>query len=243
MWLCGGNLEVPLTALADFFPVDEKAFIQVANEEDGAVKDVPFYAGLRWARRKLARAVAGSDGVEPPAFGELELPTYDEMCEDLAYFGCPPTSARPGDVQHFGAYILDMLYTIYSAQRGTLRTTSLFGQCPNCRARLWDRPESWSHISNDQKVFNIPETWVWAAILLPVGKLRKVSHLAWVCVLTFEAEQGPQSLEALPTPSPPSTWKSAHPRLQQMLRAHTPGAATLEGTRHPVQPIPERAQG
>eukprot|EP00971_Amphidinium_carterae_P009353 184558-Amphidinium_carterae.1 len=40
------------------------------------------------------------------------------MCEDLAYFGCTPMSARQGDVQHFGAYIVDMLYTIYSAQRG-----------------------------------------------------------------------------------------------------------------------------
>eukprot|EP00971_Amphidinium_carterae_P042001 825290-Amphidinium_carterae.1 len=64
-----------------------------------------------------------------------------------------------------------MLYTIYSAQRGQLRTTALFGQCPNCRAALWDRPEYWSHITNDQRVFNIPETWAWAAILL--GKLRK----------------------------------------------------------------------
>eukprot|EP00971_Amphidinium_carterae_P088746 1756125-Amphidinium_carterae.1 len=95
MWPCGGNLEVPLTVLADFFPLDPKAFIQVKNDLDGEVQEVPFYAGLRW--RKLARAVAGSDGVHPPPFGELELPTYDEMCQDLAYFGCTPTSARQGD--------------------------------------------------------------------------------------------------------------------------------------------------
>eukprot|EP00971_Amphidinium_carterae_P004318 86190-Amphidinium_carterae.1 len=149
MWPCGGNLEVPLTALVDFFPVDRKAYIQVANDEDGQVKEVPFYAGLRW--RKLARGVASSDGVHPPEFGELELPTFDEMCQDLAFFGCTATSARQGDVQHFGAYILDMLYTIYAAQRGALRTTSLFGQCPNWCACLWDRPEYWSHITNDQK--------------------------------------------------------------------------------------------
>eukprot|EP00971_Amphidinium_carterae_P096978 1919757-Amphidinium_carterae.1 len=60
MWLCGGNLEVPLAALADFFPVDPNAYIQVTNDLDGEVKEVPFYAGLRW--RKFARAVAGSDG-------------------------------------------------------------------------------------------------------------------------------------------------------------------------------------
>eukprot|EP00971_Amphidinium_carterae_P281568 5590095-Amphidinium_carterae.1 len=134
-----------------------------------------------------------------------------------------------------------MLYTIYSAQRGQLRTTALFSQCPNCRAALWDRPEYWSHITNDQKVFNVPETWVWAAILL--GKLRKVSHMAWVCVLTFEAEQGMQGLEALPSPCELPTCQSAHPRLQQMLRAQTAGASTLEGTRPPVPPVPARPQG
>eukprot|EP00971_Amphidinium_carterae_P342598 6481958-Amphidinium_carterae.1 len=93
------------------------------------------------------------------------------MAEDLATFGLSGTSARHGDVQHFGGFILDMLYTIYAAQRGMVRTTVLYEECPNWCSCLWVRPESWAHISNEVRLFNVTETWIWAAVML--GKLRK----------------------------------------------------------------------
>eukprot|EP00971_Amphidinium_carterae_P022767 448888-Amphidinium_carterae.1 len=64
--------------------------------------------------------------------------------------------------------------------------------------------------------------------------------MAWLCVLTYEAEQGVQSLEALPVPCDSRTCQSAHPRLQSMLRAQAKASSTLEGRRPPVPPIPTR---
>eukprot|EP00971_Amphidinium_carterae_P025418 501697-Amphidinium_carterae.1 len=61
----------------------------------------------------------------------MDLPSFDEMAEDLATFGLSSASARHGDVQHFGGFILDMLYTIYASQRGMVRTTVLYEECPN----------------------------------------------------------------------------------------------------------------
>eukprot|EP00971_Amphidinium_carterae_P036797 723494-Amphidinium_carterae.1 len=49
-----------------------------------------------------------------------------------------------------------------------------------------------------------------------LGKLRKVSHLAWFCVLTYEAHQGVAALE-VPPPLEPKVYHTAHPRLQKML--------------------------
>eukprot|EP00971_Amphidinium_carterae_P026805 528930-Amphidinium_carterae.1 len=66
--------------------------------------------------------------------------------------------------------------------------------------------------------------------------------MVWVCVLTFEAEQGTQSLEALSSPREPRTCQSAHPRLQKMLRAHTMAAPSLEGQGPPAPAPPERPQ-
>eukprot|EP00971_Amphidinium_carterae_P035722 703118-Amphidinium_carterae.1 len=65
---------------------------------------VPYYGGLRW--RKLARALAGADrlSTRPPEYAQLELASYDEMCEDLAAFGLSASTARHGTMQHFGAY-------------------------------------------------------------------------------------------------------------------------------------------
>eukprot|EP00971_Amphidinium_carterae_P315830 6278105-Amphidinium_carterae.1 len=118
------------------------------------------------------------------------------MAEDLATFGLSGKSARHGDVQHFGGFILDMLFTIYASQRGMVRPTVLYAECPSWCSCLWARPESWAHISNEVKLFNVTKTWMWAAVML--GKLRKVSHVAWLCVLTYEANQGTVGPEAPP---------------------------------------------
>eukprot|EP00971_Amphidinium_carterae_P156754 3107456-Amphidinium_carterae.1 len=39
---------------------------------------VPFIAALRY--RKLARALVGKEGTTPPAFGDLQVPSFDTMC-------------------------------------------------------------------------------------------------------------------------------------------------------------------
>eukprot|EP00971_Amphidinium_carterae_P080335 1589585-Amphidinium_carterae.3 len=58
-----------------------------------------------------------------------------------------------------------------------------------------------------------------------LGKLRKVSHVAWFCVLTFEANQGVAAPE-VPPPLEPKVYHTAHPRLQKMLLLR--GGATQE---------------
>eukprot|EP00971_Amphidinium_carterae_P319783 6356200-Amphidinium_carterae.1 len=76
--------------------------------------------------------MAGADSVCPPPFDHLDLPSYSEMCEDLAAFGMSASSGRHGGLQHFGAYILDMLYTVYAAERGIVRESIQYKACSNC---------------------------------------------------------------------------------------------------------------
>eukprot|EP00971_Amphidinium_carterae_P111965 2217478-Amphidinium_carterae.1 len=78
-------------------------------------------------------------------------------------------------MQHFGAYIVDMLYAIYAAEVGIVRETISYKACSNWCSGLWEKPEGWSHVTREDALFNINETWVWPAIML--GKLRKVSHM------------------------------------------------------------------
>eukprot|EP00971_Amphidinium_carterae_P017465 344399-Amphidinium_carterae.1 len=100
-WVCGGNPEIPLQALAEFLPADEEKYVTVASTTGQKLR-VPYYAGIRW--RKMARAIAGADSTSPPRPSELMLVSYDEMCEDLASFGLSASTARHGTCQHFGAY-------------------------------------------------------------------------------------------------------------------------------------------
>eukprot|EP00971_Amphidinium_carterae_P215049 4268035-Amphidinium_carterae.1 len=114
-WICQGDPKIPLYALQDFFPADPAKYIHLSLSKEQKLL-VPYYGGLRW--RKLARALAGADSTRPPTYEQLELVSYDEMCEDLAAFGLSASTARHGTMQHFGAYIIDMLHSIYAAEVG-----------------------------------------------------------------------------------------------------------------------------
>eukprot|EP00971_Amphidinium_carterae_P057266 1132130-Amphidinium_carterae.1 len=64
--------------------------------------------------------------------------------------------------------------------------------------------------------------------------------MVWLCVLTYEADQGPASPEAPPSPRTLRTCESAHPKLQKMLRANTTEAPAPEGMGPP--PTPKQPQ-
>eukprot|EP00971_Amphidinium_carterae_P130098 2577060-Amphidinium_carterae.2 len=81
-----------------------------------------FQGRVSWPVQWLAQT-----GSTHPNLGSWSSPLSMKCVKTLRTSGV----ARRGDVQHFGAYIVDTLYTIYSAQRGAIRTTALFGQCPN----------------------------------------------------------------------------------------------------------------
>eukprot|EP00971_Amphidinium_carterae_P325365 6455593-Amphidinium_carterae.3 len=42
--------------------------------------------------------------------------------------------------------------------------------CPSWCSCLWEIPRSWAHITDDKKIFNVVETWVWAGLVL--GKTK-----------------------------------------------------------------------
>eukprot|EP00971_Amphidinium_carterae_P137089 2716655-Amphidinium_carterae.1 len=134
-WICGGNPEISLYALEDFFPADPEKYIHCTSSRGQKLR-APYFGGLRW--RKLARALAGADSTTPPPYDQLELPSYDEMCEDLSSFGLSASTGRHGS---FGAYIVDMLYTIYAAEVGIVRETISYKACSNWCSGLWEKPE------------------------------------------------------------------------------------------------------
>eukprot|EP00971_Amphidinium_carterae_P298502 5930919-Amphidinium_carterae.1 len=138
-WVCGGNPEIPLHALADFLPAADEKYVQCACATTGQKLRVPYYGGLRW--RKLARALAGADSVTPPKPEALLLVSYDEMCEDLSSFGLSASTGWHGVCQHFGAYAIDMLYTIYAAEVGIVRDSICYKACSNWCSGLWEKPE------------------------------------------------------------------------------------------------------
>eukprot|EP00971_Amphidinium_carterae_P095994 1899661-Amphidinium_carterae.1 len=73
-----------------------------------------------------------------------------------------------------------------------------------------------------------------------LGKLRKVSHVAWFCVLTFEASQGLAAPE-VPPPLAPKVYQTAHPRLREMLLTSGGPAHAPESMGPP--PAPEQEAG
>eukprot|EP00971_Amphidinium_carterae_P303973 6040505-Amphidinium_carterae.1 len=62
------------------------------------------------------------------------------MCEDLSAFGLSASTARHGTMQHFGAYVIDMLHSIYAAEVGIVRETIQYKAVSNWCSALWEKP-------------------------------------------------------------------------------------------------------
>ncbi|CAK9056989.1 unnamed protein product, partial [Durusdinium trenchii] len=212
----------------DFWPGEDHKWATCHNQT-GETRLIPYTAGLRV--RKLARAICAEMGVDAPPKDQLEVPGLDTMAEDLAAFGCQVGETRRGTYQYLGAYIFDLLFTIFSVQLGDHPAGISYVPAPNECAWQWEIPAGWTHITHADKIFNVVETWALAAILL--GKHHQLASTVWWCVVgQREKHQGGQpriSYKDRPRSRKPRTYDPG--MLEQIHHAPIP----VEG---PVQETP-----
>eukprot|EP00971_Amphidinium_carterae_P243573 4837128-Amphidinium_carterae.1 len=89
-------------------------------------------------------------------------------------------------------------------------------------------PTGWSNISDVEKMFNIVETWAWAAIVL--GKIQHLAHVAWWCTL-YAAESN------APPPQPGATLLARPSPALQAMGQSAAAAAAQEPPQNPRQGV------
>eukprot|EP00971_Amphidinium_carterae_P296620 5892470-Amphidinium_carterae.1 len=110
------------------------------------------------------------------------LPTGLQICEDLAMVGLARKPVMDGVYQHPSCWILDTVYRLGQAQKGSISAKAVGCWAPGSLYKLLNWPKDWvrsptSDGYNETRLFNVLETWFLAAIVLRRwDDLASVSH-------------------------------------------------------------------